>query len=337
MADTPDSQQGIPVETEALGAMKFYLENYDHLEFRGLSGNKQVILGTKPHKCRFCSGEPPKKTFGKRAHAVSELLGNKVLKSLYECDDCNERFSDFEDDLSKMTLPYRNAGAVIGKKGKGIPTLVSSTGQTRMEYRDGMPHISSNAGDKAYVVDEVAKTITFTYREQPYRPLGAYKALCKSAFSLLPDTELVHFPELRQWLLEKDVETKRVYSEGNNLLQSFVPALRPFGQPVVALLKRKNPIMAPYMTMFLAFGNISYQIFLPCPEQDKHLVGAQSRSSAILTCISFSHGGRTATSAMAIETLVLPSAPSPRTGSWDGRSKIARKSRHQSPVLPCET
>jgi hypothetical protein len=41
------------------------------------------------------------KAFKKHAHAVSELLGNKAVKSLY----------------AKMTLPYRHAGAVIGKKG----------------------------------------------------------------------------------------------------------------------------------------------------------------------------------------------------------------------------
>ena len=33
------------------------------------------------------------------------------------------------------------------------------------------------------------KLLTFTYVEQPYRPLAAYKALCKSAFALLPEDE----------------------------------------------------------------------------------------------------------------------------------------------------
>lgn len=99
---------------------------------------------------------------------------------------------------------------------------------------------------------------------------------CPVPFTLLPDSDLEHFEELRQWLLEKDVATKRIYSEGNNLfLQSFVPAFRPFGQPLVALLRRKAPIMAPYVTLFLAFGNISYQIFLPCPKQDMHLIGKE--------------------------------------------------------------
>lgn len=73
----------VRVEAKAFAALKFYQEHYDLLHFRGLGGaNKQVILGSKPHNCRFCGGERPAKTFRKRAHAISELLGNKVLKSL---------------------------------------------------------------------------------------------------------------------------------------------------------------------------------------------------------------------------------------------------------------
>src|ERR1700736_389326 len=97
--------QGIPVVTEALNALQFYEHNYTTLMFRQLTGSRPIILGAKPFRCRFCSGQPPERTFRKRAHAVSELLGNKVLRSLYECDACNERFSTFEDDLAKMTLP----------------------------------------------------------------------------------------------------------------------------------------------------------------------------------------------------------------------------------------
>jgi len=81
--------QGLAVETEALKALQFYLHNYTTLMFTGLGPrNKKIILGSKPFGCRFCGGKPPKRTFDKRAHAVSELLGNKIMVSLYECDDC---------------------------------------------------------------------------------------------------------------------------------------------------------------------------------------------------------------------------------------------------------
>ena len=100
--------KGIVVETEALKALEFYAHNYTTLMFAGLGlGNKNIVLRSEPFECRFCGGKRPEKTCKKRAHAVSELLGNKIMKSLYECDDCNKRFSRFEDDLARITIPTR--------------------------------------------------------------------------------------------------------------------------------------------------------------------------------------------------------------------------------------
>jgi hypothetical protein len=266
---------GIAVEPEALKALQFYDHNYSVLFSAALgAGSKRIVLGTKPFQCRFCGGTEPQKTFKKRAHAVSELLGNKIIVSLYECDDCNKRFAGFEDDLAKMTLPFRSIGGVMGKG--GIPTLLSARSgnerEARIKLKGGTLEISHDAGHSAVVEDELAKTLTFNYVEQPYRPLGAYKALCKSAFTLLPRDELANFEDLRQWLLQKDLSG--IYCDGSHICyRTFVPAFRPFPQPIVRLLKRNAPVDAGYMSFFIAFGNVSYQIFLPCPAKDEYLRG----------------------------------------------------------------
>jgi hypothetical protein len=201
------------------------------------------------------------------------LLGNKVVKALYECDTCNERFCTFEDDLAKMTLPSRSIGGVIGKN--GTPKLVAANGgSARMQFKSGELHFSHNAGDIGFVEDPVSKLLTFTYVEQPYRPLAVYKALCKSAFALLPEDELVHFQHLRQWLLQADLTSDQVYARGGHVCYStFVPAFQPFRKPIVGLLKRNVQIDAPYMSFFIASGHSSYQIFLPCPAKDEYLRG----------------------------------------------------------------
>jgi hypothetical protein len=200
-------------DTPAMQDLAFYGANYELL-FQQAVGPRQktIILGRKPYKCRFCGGDEPHRTFGKKAHAISELLGNKAVRSLYECDHCNERFSAFEDDLAKFTLPWRTVSAVAGKGGR--PAIKHRTG--RIEYRDGQLHVSHVADDGLFVVDETTNTGTFSYRERPHRPLGAYKALCKCGFALLPDEELSKFDELRRWLLEPDVQTARVYNLGGN-------------------------------------------------------------------------------------------------------------------------
>jgi HNH endonuclease len=74
------------------------------------------MLGSKPHTCRFCDRKKPEVTFKKKAHAVPELIGNKTLLTFYECDDCNDRFSSFEDDFAKMTLGDRSISQARGKK-----------------------------------------------------------------------------------------------------------------------------------------------------------------------------------------------------------------------------
>jgi hypothetical protein len=284
--ETTISPSGIAVEPEALKALQFYDRNYSVLFSAALgAGNKRIVLGTKPFQCRFCGGKEPEKTFRKRAHAVSELLGNKIMVSLYECDDCNKHFAGFEDDLAKMTLPFRSIGGVNGKR--GVPTLLSASGanepEATIKLEGGTLEISHDAGHSAVVEDELAKTLTFKYVGQPYRPLGAYKALCKSAFTLLPRHELANFEDLRHWLLEKDLSG--IYCDGSHICyRTFVPAFQPFPQPIVVLLKRNDPTDAAYMSFFIASGNLTYQIFLP----SKTSICAARRSPRRLSRISIS-------------------------------------------------
>jgi hypothetical protein len=154
------------------------------------------------------------------------------------------------------------------------PLSSGATHKPKLTVKAGGLHFSNEAGDIGFVEDEAAKTLTLTYIQKPYRPLGVYKALCKSAFTLLPDDELLNFNGLKQWLLQPDLTTDQVYASGSHLCYStFVPAFQPFKQPIVCLLKRSDLIDAPYMSFFIATGNVSYQIFLPFPTKDEHLRG----------------------------------------------------------------
>src|SRR5262245_16553961 len=101
--------QSLYLEENAAKALLFYQENYETLIFEGLKRKgKPKVLGTKPRVCRFCDQGKPYVTFKKKAHAIPELVGNKTLLTLYECDQCNKRFSSFEDDFAKMTLGDRS-------------------------------------------------------------------------------------------------------------------------------------------------------------------------------------------------------------------------------------
>jgi len=263
-----DEAKPIVVETEALKAMTFYAHNYETLYFRALRPDgKREVLGSKPPRCRFCGRGKPEARFSKDAHVVPAFVGNKVLFSRYECDDCNDRFSAFEDDLAKMTLGDRAVGQVPKRNGF---TALKPDGK-KSSFRRGPAGVVINqyVDEGVFEIDETASRLVVNHETQPFRPLGAYKALAKMACALLPEAELPQFEELRQWLLQADVETRKVYGAGGHWSWStFVPGPAPFAHPIVALLRRKQAVDAPYLTFFLAFGNWSYQIFPPCPRKD---------------------------------------------------------------------
>lgn len=263
----------VTLEEEAAEALKFYTTNYDTLIWRGLQPtNRLHKLGSKPQTCRFCDRASPEATFKKKAHAVPELIGNKTLFSLYECDECNDRFSSFEDDFAKMTLGDRSISRTRGKE--AVPTLTLKGKKSRIEHAQSGLVMKQYVDEGFISIDEHASQLKISYETQPFRPLGVYKCLAKMAYTLLPEAELTHFLELKAWLREKGVATKKVYGDGNHLCSmSFVPGSKPFPCPIVALFRRKTNVAAPYAVFFVAFANWTYQIFVPCPRQDKALAG----------------------------------------------------------------
>lgn len=266
-----EATQSIIVETEALKLMGFYAENYDTLVFRDLDPRGKIeTLGEKPPTCRFCQCTKPAVNFSKDAHVVPAFVGNRVLFSRYECNGCNERFSKFEDDLAKMTMGDRALAQV--PKRKGHASLKPQGKKSSFERGPNGVIIKQYLDEGVFTLDPANAQMVTTYDTQPFRPLGAYKALAKVAFTLLPEEELHKFEELRLWLLEKDVSTRKIYGDkGHWCFQTFVPGPSPFPKPIIALMKRKDGVEAPYLMFFLAFGNWTYQIFVPCPTMDRSL------------------------------------------------------------------
>lgn len=253
---------------------RHFADNYDIIFSRVLaSSGKKETLGTKPCPCRFCGRSAPNATFKKVAHAVSEFAGNGVLVTAYECDECNDRFSVFEDDLGKMTLLERVMGQVIGKY--GVPSFKSHKKFSRVDMEAAGLKISHFVDDPIFDFDEAAKTFTLRVQAQPYRTLGAYKALVKMALSVMPETDLTLVPEALRWLLAPDLQTDRI-DDGvkYTCFRTFTPGPRPFPGLVVLLQRRKSTFQdGPSLIFVLAYGNLSFQIVVPAPALDKHLQG----------------------------------------------------------------
>lgn len=252
----------------------FYWDNYDFLFIsQGLGSDAEpIMLGSEPRICRFCSR--PNATFSKTAHVVPRLLGNKRLVCLFECDECNTRFSFIEDDLSKRFRGILSVCEVGGYN--GIPRLVMVAQRSRVGNVDGHVHIHQYLGEPFIEINDAAQQIAINYRSDSYRPLAVYKCLAKIAYSLLPDNELENFQELRHWLSAPDVEENMVYAKGSYVCsRSILAARSAFKEPRVLLLRRKTEAESPYCIFLLCFANTSMQISVPCPRMDKRLIGKQ--------------------------------------------------------------
>lgn len=175
----------------------------------GSVGDRPIKIG-QPYKCRYC-GRQGYSHFRKIAHTFPESLGNKWVFSLDECDKCNATFSIYEDALSRAMSPLLTLGGVRGKHNH-----VRQTGRTKgpaaLAHYDGEErrHLSLVAQtadfSKCLQVDPVLQRVRFTtpIADVQFIPRNAYKALCKMAFSLLPEDEVGNYEKLRTWLFKNN-------------------------------------------------------------------------------------------------------------------------------------
>lgn len=57
-------------------------------------------------------------------------------------------------------------------------------------------------------------------------------------------------------------------------IRSWTPGPAPFANTRVMLFRRKrSDVLGPFFIFLLAFGNLSFQIVVPAPKEDKHLIG----------------------------------------------------------------
>lgn len=264
MTETPDQQnQGL------LAALKFYHENYDDIAGWVLTADgKNVMLGNKENRvCRFCGGKPPAAKFRRVAHAIPEQLGNKHLRSYYECDACNEFFGKgIETDLGNWSMPMRTMLRICGSN--GVPTMKQRgpTAGWRIEYGKSGFKISSYEANPIHEFDHAAKKLTLKLKRDPYTPVAVLKALMKIGITLMPEDEITNFPDLVSWVREPD-HTKRFANV--SVIETFQPGpMRP--DVVAAIILRRKPSVTglPYAFLVLAYANETLQVPLPSVEND---------------------------------------------------------------------
>jgi len=141
--------------------------------------SKRKLKGYTNRSCLFCGRGYPEAQFKTLAHLVSKLIGNSNLYSDFECDECNKRFSKLEGDLaaflgiSRSIVGMGNEKKTVGYKGGRL------TARSR-SFMDG--NILIIAPEDVEKVNGISK---LSYAKSPFVPFAVYKAMLKSAISLL--------------------------------------------------------------------------------------------------------------------------------------------------------
>jgi hypothetical protein len=141
--------------------------------------SKRSLKGYTTRICLYCGKDGQETSFKTLAHLVPQLIGNSNLYSDFECDACNQRFSELEDDLAAFLGVSRS---IVGL-GNERRTVGFTARRLRAKSRSFM-------GENILIVapediETVDGTSTIRYTKNPFSPFSVYKAMLKSAISLL--------------------------------------------------------------------------------------------------------------------------------------------------------
>jgi HNH endonuclease len=227
------------------------------------------LRGLRPKTCRFCGRSEPTATFDSVAHAIPESIGNKTLVSEYECDECNQMFGDgIETEFGKWSKPMRVYARIRGKK--HWPEMGEAGGWEALSDATGLK-LKSYEAAPIVIINELEKTLDVTVVRDPYVPSAVIKAFVKMALTLMPEDELVNFAAALNWI-RQPVAGPSI--DNVPLLATLVATDRPFKGGISLFLYRRRFDSTPvfYSIFVLAYGNEVFQVEVPSPERDLHLI-----------------------------------------------------------------
>lgn len=248
--------------------LQWFESRYDHLSSGYLNHQSEHIkLGDgEPQVCRYCGKSSPDVTFSNISHAFPELIGNKRLIDLRECDACNKHFSTTaEDHFAKWSLANRAVGRIKGKK--KVPSYESR--RFRIDHKQGELSIRIPDGDSRVKLDRENKHVDMVFERQPYVPMGVFKCFVKMALAVLPESNASECQHLKDWLLQPTHNYESFPFTPLMVYTQFVPGPIPNDKLTYILLRRKEGITGiPYLLFMVQYANYVHQITLPMPAQD---------------------------------------------------------------------
>ncbi len=258
-----------------LGEEAVFLDrNYTVITHHRLVQPQKEFLGPQtPRRCRFCGKAQPAASFRKEAHSLPELIGNKSIVSLYECDCCNDTFARaVEDHLAKFLCISRSLTGVRGKQ--GVPSFKTASQKSRIDVTGDRITIADFQGDRISHLDPAGNRVLIGAESQPFVPLAVFKCFTKMALSIMPEPEVANFAHALPWIANPDHTIDAGDFAWVSCYQHLIPGPMAPDHGWTTLLRRKRDDSdLPYMLFVVAFTNQAFQTMLPCCPKDNHLIG----------------------------------------------------------------
>lgn len=232
---------------------------------------KKYYLGDNQNKtCRFCGRGMSETSFKKDAHVIPQLLGNHKLLSNYECDRCNELFSNFENSMASFLGPFRTIVQIKGKKGTSIPTFKEPNSGLvirKSEMKDVDTEILNY--DNNVTINESEKSIIIKCKRNPFVPIYIYKLLVKSGLCLINDNLVNEYEKAFKFL--KINQKKHIRLKMTSCNMYFIPGAPLTIKPFVQLWERieeEKILNVVKHSLVIYLQNLVFQVFLPYNSTD---------------------------------------------------------------------
>lgn len=247
-----------PINEEALRDLQALTSEYDIFTSTEVEYNKSQVKNylrdTVRNKCRFCNKEFPHVKFKSIAHAIPEFTGNKSLVAKFECDNCNQYFSQFESEFANFMLPYNALGGV---KKKGNKSAKYKQDIVVHHPKENSIHVDNFPSE----IHPDTKEIELNLNIPSYIPDFIFRCLAKIGLTLIPESSIKKYKEALDWLMNKSSNTIFPAS----MLFSIFPFSNPSDKIRCVILTRKEFILRqiPETLLILSYQNFSIQTFFP--------------------------------------------------------------------------
>ena len=243
-------------------------ENYDIYLFGTKYCNKvEGDTSKEGRTCRFCGRVSPNASFSKKAHSISEALGNKTIITPDECDDCNKSFGDtIENDFIEYISLFRTIRGIQGKN--GVPQIGSlKKKETSLSYTPNSVNV--------FTFDTISEFPgEITLPSTSFNPQNVYRALCKYALSVLPASLLSNFTETIKW-----IRSDKSLTKVPPVARCISPQVNQ--QPTITVFVRKvNSYDLPYTVAFLNCCGLDFVYIVPLASNDQKKFDTQSEYDA---------------------------------------------------------